>query len=186
MELEADAMFHPDTQFVIDRWTVLSRAPGVRAGVPARAAFEPETLAARLPRVFLAERDGEDASVRLAGTWIESFHDAPLKDRSLLSLWRPASRPQVAAALAQTIREARPVVIAALAGSISAPIEIILAPLRDAKGQPSLILGLYAPAAAFAIAVDEPRQLTARVSMAVGDPGRAALSLAAVGGRRIA
>lgn len=179
-------MFHPDTQFLIDRWTVLARAPGVRAGVPARAAFAPESLAARLPRTFLIERVGEDPVLRLAGSWIEAFHGEPLKNRSLLDLWRTASRPLVSAALAQTVREARPVVIAALAGSISAPMEIALAPLRSASGRPDMVLGLYVPAPSLALAVDEPRLLTARVSIGVGDPGRAALALAAVGGRRIA
>ncbi len=183
---EADAMFHPDTQFLIDRWTVLARAPGVRAGVPARAAFAPETLAARLPRAFLVERVGEDPVLRLAGSWIEAFHDQPLKNRSLLDLWRAASRPLVSAALAQTLREARPVVVAALAGSISAPMEVALAPLRGASGRPDMVLGLYAPGPTLALAVNEPRLLTARVSIGVGDPGRAALALAAVGGRRIA
>lgn len=179
-------MFHPDTQFLIDRWTALSRAPGVRAGLPARAAFAPETLGARLPRAFLAERQGEDAVLRLAGTWVESFHGEPLKDHALLTLWRSDSRPLVSAAVAQGVREGRPVVIVALAGAMGAPIEIVLAPLRDASDQPSLILGLYAPAPGLALAVDESRLLTARVSIGVGDPGRAALSLAAVHGRRIA
>jgi len=186
MEPEADAMFHPDTQFLIDRWSTLARAPQVRAGVPARADFAPESLGARLPRVFLAERTGEDAVFRLAGSWIESFHGDALKAPSLLNVWRTASRPLVAAALAQTFREARPVVVAALAGSMSAPLEVTLTPLRGSSGQPDLVLGLYVPASGFALAVDESRLLTARVSIAVGDPGRAPLSLAAVGGRRIA
>ncbi len=179
-------MFHPDTQFLIDRWSDLARAPGVRGGVPARADFTPETLAARLPRAFLVERQGDEAIVRLAGTWIEAFHGEPLKDQSLAGLWRQASRPMIASALAQTVREARPVVIAALAGSISAPIEVVLTPLRGTTGQVDVVLGLYAPASGFALAVTEPRLLTARVTLGVGSPGRPALSLAAVRGRRIA
>lgn len=179
-------MFHPDTQALIDQWTALSRKPGVRAGVPERSAFAPDGLGLRLPRAFMAERIGDDAVLRLAGSWIESFHGGALADRSLLSLWRTASRPLVAAAVIQTIREARPVVVSALAGALSAPIEITFAPFRGPSGQPDRILGLYAPTATLSFVSEDPRLLTARVSIGVGAVGRAALSLATVGGRRVA
>jgi hypothetical protein len=179
-------MFHPDTQFLIDHWTVLARRPDARAGIPDRAALEPDLLGLRLPRIFLARRTGEDAVIRLAGGWIEGFHGETLKDQPLLSLWRSASRPLVSSALTQTIREGRPVVIAALAGRIAAQIEISLLPLRGPSGEPDRLLGLYAPAATLTLATDEPRLLTARVSIGVGEAARAPLSLAAVGGRRIA
>ena len=64
-------MFHPDTQFLIDHWTGLSRRGGVRAGIPDRASLEPDALGLRLPRAFIAERHGDDAVIRLAGSWIE-------------------------------------------------------------------------------------------------------------------
>lgn len=179
-------MFHSDTQFLIDHWTGLARRADVRAGVPARASLDPADLGLRLPRAFLAERRGDEVVIRLAGSWIEGFHGRPLQGRPLLSLWRSASHPLIAAALTQTVREARPVVVAALAGSLSAPFEITLAPLRGPSGQTDRLLGMYAPAATLALATDEPRLLTARVSIAVGEVGRAALSLAAVGGRRVA
>lgn len=179
-------MFHPDTQFLIDHWTGLARRPSVRAGIPDRSALEPDALGLRLPRAFVAERDGDDAVIRLAGTWIEGFHGEPLKDHALLSVWRTASRPLVAAALTQTVREARPVVVAAVAGVLSARIEISLVPLRGPSGAVDRILGLYAPLATLSLAADEPRLLTARVSIGVGEPARPALALAAVGGRRIA
>lgn len=179
-------MFHPDTQFLIDYWTDLSRRPSVRAGIPDRASLEPDALGLRLPRVFIAARDNEDAVIRLAGTWIEGFHGEPLKDRALLSVWRTASRPLVAAAMTQTAREARPVVVAALAGALSAQMEIVLAPLRGSSGAVDRILGLYAPIVTLSLAADEPRLLTARVSIGVGETARPALALAAVGGRRIA
>ncbi|HYC67606.1 PAS domain-containing protein [Brevundimonas sp.] len=179
-------MFHPDTQFLIDHWTALARRPESRGGIPHRAALEPDVLGLRLPRAFVARRSGEDAAIRLAGSWIEAFHGEDLKDRSLLSLWRTASRPLVSTALTQTVREGRPVVVAALAGSIAAQIEITLLPLRGPSGRPDRLLGLYAPAATLTLAADEPRLLTARVSIGVGEAARAPLSLAAVGGRRIA
>ena len=179
-------MFHPDTQFLIDHWTGLSRRPSVRAGIPDRAAIEPDMLGLRLPRAFIAGRTGEDAVIRLAGTWIESFHGEPLRDRALLSVWRTASRPLVVAALTQTVREARPVVIAAVAGFVSAQIEVALVPLRGPSGAVDRILGLYAPMATLSLGKDEPRLLTARVSIGVGEAARPALALAALDGRRIA
>lgn len=179
-------MFHPDTQFLIDQWTGLSRNSSTRAGIPDRAKFAPDALGLRLPRVLMAERTADDAVIRLGGSWIEALHDAPLSGVGLLSLWRSASRPLVAAALNQTVREARPVVISALAGTVSAAIEVVLVPMRGPTGEPDRILGLYAPSGTLSLAADEPRLLTARVSIGVGEAARAPLSLAAVGGRRIA
>lgn len=179
-------MFHPDTQFLIDHWTGLSRRDCVRAGIPDRASLEPDALGLRLPRAFIAERSGEEAIIRLAGSWIEGFHSETLKDQPLLSVWRTASRPLVAAAVTQTVREARPVVVAAVAGFLSAQIEITLVPLRGPTGAVDRVLGLYAPLATLSFAADEPRMLTARVSIGVGEAARPALALAAVGGRRIA
>jgi hypothetical protein len=179
-------MFHPDTQFLIDHWMTLSRRPESRGGIPRRAAVEPDALGLRLPRAFVAHRNGEDAVIRLAGSWIEGFHGEVLKGKSLLALWRAASRPLVSTALGQTVREGRPVVVVALAGSLAAQVEITLLPLRGPSGRPDRLLGLYAPAATLTLATDEPRLLTARVSIAVGEAARPPLSLAAVGGRRIA
>ena len=179
-------MFHPDTQFLIDHWTALSRRPEARGGIPGRAALEPDALGLRLPRILMAQRSGDDAVVRLSGSWIEGFHGQGLKGQSLLSLWRPTSRPLVTTVLLQAVREGRPVVIVALAGSVAAQIEVTLLPLRGPSGRPDRLLGLYAPAATLTLATDEPRLLTARVSIGVGDAARAPLSLAAVGGRRIA
>ena len=179
-------MFHPDTQFLIDHWTGLSRRSDTRAGIPARATVEPAALGLRLPRVFMADRPGEEAVVRLAGGWIEDFHGEWLKDQPLGSLWRPASRVQIAAAMTQSVREARPVVVVAQAGEAAAQIEITLVPLRGPSGEPDRILGLYAPAATLTLASDESRLLTARVAIGVGEPARAPLSLAAAHGRRLA
>ena len=179
-------MFHPDTQFLIDHWSGLSQGEAVRAGIPERTALAPHVLGLRLPRAFVAERTPDDAVIRLGGSWIEALHDAPLKDIPFLSLWRTASRPLVFAALTQIVREARPVVISALAGAAPGAIEIVLVPMRGPTGEPDRILGLYAPVATLTLAADESRLLTARVSIGAGEPARAPLSLAAVGGRRIA
>ncbi|GAA0643008.1 hypothetical protein GCM10009101_14500 [Brevundimonas lenta] len=178
-------MFHPDTQFLIDHWTGLARKADVRGGVPGRDAFAPEVLGARLPRTFLAERRGEDASLRLAGSWIETFADRTLAKESLLSLWTDASRDMVTAALTQAGREARPVVIVGSAGTTSTQVEVTLVPLRDLDERPYLLLGLIATGSP-PVMDKSTRQIAARVTLGVGDHGRPALSLAAIQGRRIA
>lgn len=179
-------MFHPDTQFLIDHWTGLARGRGARGGIPARAALEPAALGLRLPRTLVAERRGDQSTLRLAGGWIEAFHGGPLKNRPLLSLWRTASHGAVGASVVQSLREARPVVIIAHAGQAASRIEIVIAPLRGPTGQVDQILGLYAPSTTLTLSVDEPRLLTARLSIGVGETARAPLSLATVHGRRLA
>jgi hypothetical protein len=179
-------MFHPDTHALIDLWTVLSRAGDARAGLPPRSALRPDTLGPRLTRTFLAERVGDDARLRLAGDWLESFHDGGLTGAALSSMWRTPSRPMVGAALRQTVREARPVVIVAAVGVGNAPVEVTLCALRGETAGAELILGLYAPTSTLTLPAQTPHRLTARVSMAVGEPARPRLSLAALDGRRIA
>lgn len=180
-------MFHPDTQLLIDHWTGLARAAEVRGGIPARSGLYAEALGRRLPRVFMADWQEGQPRLRLAGTALEAFYRRPLAGESLLALWRPVSGDLVAAALAQAIREARPVVVVGLApGDPAVPVEMVVAPLRGRSGRPDQLLGLFAPAAALTPVGEGPVLLTARVAVAAGEPGRPALSLAAVQGRRIA
>lgn len=179
-------MFHPDTQFLIDHWTSLSRRPEARAGIPNRAALRPDALGFRLPRAFMLERTEDEAIIRLAGSWIEAFHAEPLNRRDMLQLWTETSREPVRAALSQAVREGRPVVVAARVGMAEGPVEVAFAPLRGPSGRIDRLLGLYAPLKTLGLASDESRLLTARVSVAAGSPSRAPLSLAAVAGRRIA
>jgi len=184
--LEAKAMFHPDTQFLIDHWSGLSAAEGARAGVPLRADFQPDTLGLRLPRAFIADRIGEGGVLRLSGSWIEAFHDQSLTDRPFTCVWVPDSHALVRAAAVQAVREARPVVIVAVAGVHAATLEIALVPLRGSSGQVNRVAGLYAPSGSLSFAAQDSRLLTARVSIGVGPAARAPLALAAVGGRRVA
>jgi hypothetical protein len=184
---ETNVVFHPDTQLLIDHWTGLARAADVRGGIPERDGLYPEALGRRLPRAFVADwRDGQ-AVLRLAGTALELFYRRPLAGDPLTALWQPASTELVAAALAQSIREARPVVVVGLApGEPAVPIEMVVAPLRGPSGRPDQLLGLFAPAAALTPVAQGPVLLTARVAVGAGEPGRPPLSLAAVQGRRIA
>ncbi len=175
-------MFHPGTQSLIDRWAALPKA----AGVPLRADLEPMTFGALVPQLFSADRTAEGAAMRLAGAWIEALHGRPMRGESWLDLWAAGSRPLVAAAIVQTVREARPVVMVAEAARLRGVLEIVVAPLRTADGRPDRLLGLYQP-----IAEQERRReavgpLTARLSIGVGVPNRPALTLAALDGRRIA
>lgn len=180
-------MFHPDTQLLIDHWTGLAQAADVRGGIPARSRLHPEAFGRSLPRAFVADWQEGQPRLRLAGTALEAFYRRPLAGDPLASLWRPASADLIAAALAQSVREARPVVVVGLApGDPAVPVEMVVAPLRGPSGRTDQLLGLFAPAAALTPAGEGPVLLTARVAVAAGAPGRPALSLAAVQGRRIA
>lgn len=179
-------MFHPDTQFLIDHWTGLARTGAVRGGIPARAALRPEALGRRLPRVFIADRRDSQTVLSLAGTGLEAFWGRPLAGERLIELWSPASAELIEQAVGQTVREARPVVVAAMTpGDPALALEMVLAPMRGPSERPDRVLGLFAPTSALSPAGDAPR-LIARVAVAAGAPGRPALSLAVVEGRRIA
>lgn len=178
-------MFHSGTTWLIDLWASL---PDSR-GIPARADLRPEAVGGGLIRLFLADRRGDDAVIRLAGGPVETLHDMPLAGRSWLSLWRRESRPLVASAVIQTFREGRPVVVVADAGG--APMEIALAPLRGAAGEVDLLLGHYQPTLPARTPAEAPAwpasgPLEARLSVGVGDLRRPRLTLAARDGRRIA
>ena len=179
-------MFHADTHLLIHHWTSLSRRPSTTAGVPNRNSFHPDAMGLRLPRLFMAEIHVRGCRLRIAGSWIESFHGLTQKDRSLLTLWRETSHAMVSAALAQCIQEARPVVIKAAIGLSGDLIEVTLAPLRGPSGQIDRVVGLYAPLSTLAFGEGDSRLLTGRVCIGVGTTGRPPLSLAAIHGRRIA
>lgn len=176
-------MFHSDTRALIDLWTGLSRAQGARGGLPERAALRPDDLGSRLTRVFLAERLGDDAAIRLAGDALEAFHASPLTGARLLTLWRTESRALITSAMRQTVRAARPIVVAATAAR--GALEVAMVPFRGDGGGRELILGLYAPPGALP-RDDVSHRLTAQAVVAVGEPARPRLSLAALDGRRIA
>ena len=175
-------MFHPGTQSLIDRWTALPRA----GGVPLRSDLEPMAFGARVPQLFSADRTPGGATFRLAGAWIESLHGRPMRDVSWLALWEVESRPLVASAIVQTVREARPVVMVAEAALLRGVLEIVLAPLRGPDGQPDRLVGLYQPVVDQQGRREAVGPLTARLSIGVGVSARPALTLAALDGRRIA
>lgn len=176
-------MFHPDTQFLIDSWLDLARRSDVRGGVPARASLRPELLGARLSRTFLLEGAGSDAMFRLSGGWLEALRERPLCGARFGELWTHGSTTLVVPALAQSLREARPVVIVSQRGPETTAVEVSVAPLRGSHGRSDLFLGLVASAASLDPGAGD-RRLTARLTIAVGDRGRPALSL--IEGRRSA
>ncbi len=177
-------MFHPDTQLLIDQWTALAAGDQSSAGAPARAAVDPAAFGGRLPRVFVAERLEDDIRFRLAGGWIEDLHGGSLKGRAVLALWSPVSQPLVRAALNQCVGQTRPVVIVNAVGSRGVVVEVVVAPLRGPSGAADRYLGLIAPSATLALAKDESRLLTARLSVAAEGRPRVLTALAPVTGRR--
>lgn len=175
-------MFHPGTQKLIDQWAALPEA----GRIPARADFDPMTLGRMVPQLFSADRTPEGATIRLAGGWIETLHGDVLQGTPWLDLWKRESRPMVAAAVVQTVREARPVVMIAEAERLRGTIEIVIAPLRTADGSPDRLIGLYQSTMEQERRREAVGPLTGRISMGVGLPSRAPLTLAALDGRRIA
>lgn len=175
-------MFHPGTQNLIDTWAALPDA----ARIPARATFEPMRMGRLAPQLFSAGRSPEGATFRLAGAWIETLHARPMRGLAWLDLWAPESRPLVAAAVVQTFREARPVVMVAEAARLRGVLEIVIAPMRQADGTADRLIGLYQPVAEQERRSEAVGPLTARLSIGVGAPSRAPLTLAALDGRRIA
>lgn len=179
-------MFHADTHLLIDHWTTLSRAPSATGGIPNRNSLHPDALGLRLPRLLLAETSERQMHLRVAGSWIESFHGGALQGRSLQSLWRETSHAMIDGAVTQCFQDARPVVIKAAVGLSGDLIEVTLAPLRGASGQIDRLIGLYTPLSTLALGEGDSRLLTGRVCIGVGQPPRVPLSLAAVHGHRIA
>jgi hypothetical protein len=173
-------MFHSGTQTLIDHWTALPEA----RRIPARADFQPMAFGVLTPQLFMVEREG--ARLRLAGAWVERVHGRPLGGADWLSVWREESRPMVAAAMVQAIREARPVVLAADAARMEGVLEIVVAPLRNRAGDADRLVGLYQPVNRADREAEDIGALHARLSIGVGPIARAPLSLAAVDGRRIA
>ncbi|WGM30339.1 PAS domain-containing protein [Brevundimonas sp. NIBR11] len=175
-------MFHPGTQTLIDHWAALPEA----GRIPARAAFEPMGMGRLVPQLFTADRATEGATFRLAGAWIETLHARPMRGVSWLELWAPDSRPLVADAVVQIFREARPVVMVAEAARLRGVLEIVIAPVRRPDGTPNRLIGLYQPIMEQERRSEAVGPLSARLSIGVGLPSRAPLTLAALDGRRIA
>lgn len=175
-------MFHSGTQTLIDHWAALPEA----ARIPARADLEPLRLGRLVPQLFTADRAAEGATFRLAGAWIELLHARPMRGQSWLELWAPESRSLVAAAVVQTFRETRPVVMVAEAARLRGVLEIVIAPMRQRDGTADRLVGLYQPIAEQERQMEGVGPLRARLSVGVGPPSRAPLTLAALDGRRIA
>ncbi len=175
-------MFHPGTQKLIDQWAALPEA----GRIPARADFDPMSMGRLVPQLFSADRTPDGATLRFAGAWVETLHAGSLQGAPWLDLWRTESRALVAAAVVQTVREARPVVIMAEAERLRGMIEIVIAPLRTADDNPDRLIGLYQPLAEQERRREAVGPLAARLSMGVGLPSRAPLTLASLDGRRIA
>ena len=182
-----DSVFHSGIQRLVDAWAAL---PGA-ARIPDRAAFDPNALGRLLPQVFIAERRDEGLVFRLAGGWIERVHGRPLKGAYLLEVWRRESRLMVHRGLAQAFRDGRPMIFSAdmeMEDGALLPAEIAAAPLRGPNGLPDRLLGLYQPLSADGDEAKAVQGLVVRAMTPATTPvaRRAALTLAAVAGRRLA
>lgn len=179
-------MFHSGTQSLISCWLTLSKA----GQAPRRSEFSPALVPDLAPRLLLAERPGAQATLRLAGEFVEILYGRGLKGRPLLDLWRTESRPLVQRTALRAVREVRPFVITAEGPSrYGDPLrmEVLLAPLAGAEGRIERLLGLFQPVTSAGFDAGPEFRLTARLAAAAGPgAGRPALSLAAADGRRTA
>ena len=128
---------------------------------------------------------------RLAGGWIEGAHGRPLKGAYLLEVWRRDSRLMVHRGLAQAFRDGRPMIFSAdmeMEDGALLPAEIVAAPLRGPTGLPDRLLGLYQPLSTEGDEAKAVQGLVVRAMTPATTPAarRAALTLAAIDGRRIA
>lgn len=179
-------MFHPDTQFAIDLWTGLAEAPVARGGVPCRSTLKPEAFGPRLARAALIQGFGRDAAFRLAGGGLEALHRRGLNGLPLSRLWTSPTAELPAEARVQALGEGRPMVLTAMSDREALEVEILLAPLRDRSGRADLTLMTLAWRGELPRLTGGVRRLAVRSAVAVGEPRRPRLGLAAIDGRRIA
>jgi len=174
-------MYQSGTQRLIDTWRNLPQANRV----PYRSDLDPVALGRHLTQAFVLDRDGWRLPVRLAGGLVEQYHGV-VTGHDWLSLWQDPYRASLSAAVMRTAHEARPLVVHTRAHGLVGPLEITLAPLRGANGQIDRLLGLYQWTHEADRHAEDVSNLVPLGLVPVGSAGRAHLTLAATGGRRIA
>ncbi|MFI4972910.1 MAG: PAS domain-containing protein [Caulobacterales bacterium] len=181
-------MFHSNTKLLIDYWR---ERRGERA-LPLRSAIDPMDFAALLPQTFVAAREAGGAYIfRLAGETLADLHGRGLRGEALTSLWRPAHRVQLVAALDAALRAPSPLVVHAEGRTDDATalrLEILFAPLADSVGTADRFLGHYQPAGPLSHLHGRAFRELAILDVSGTDERQAAprLRLAAVDGRQIA
>jgi hypothetical protein len=116
---------------------------------PARSSIDPAAFAEMVTQAFVLGRDRARAyPFRLAGALLEDLHCGPLAGSDFLSLWAPADRPRVQAAIEAALHRRQSLIAAARGRTVEgaeARLEILLAPLAGRQGRVDRLLGLYQP-----------------------------------------
>jgi hypothetical protein len=181
-------LVHPNTERLTEYW----RGRRGEAALPRRADIDPMDFHTLLPQTFIVGRTAQGQyPFRLIGGLIADLHQADLRGRCLLELWRAGDRWQLKSALEFARRRPEPVLVNAdiVADEVPAVgVEILFAPLVGPSGETDRFLGLYQPTASISRLLGRPARTLALAAIARPQDGEMApsLRLAAVDGRRIA
>ncbi|WP_374575481.1 PAS domain-containing protein [Phenylobacterium sp.] len=181
-------MFHLSTHKLIDYW----RAHSLDGRSPSRQDIDPGDFAPLAPQVLMAGREASGVyPIRLVGGFVRELHQRDLRGRNLLSLFRPADRLGLQAALEMARRKPEPIVatVEARAEDAAIDMEILFAPLTGSDGGPDRFLGLYQPLTLVSRLQDRPvGEFEVRVIRSAGASNESLprVRLAALDGRRIA
>jgi hypothetical protein len=142
-------MKHAATQELYGYWRWLCQG----RAAPERNDIDPAEIRGVLADTFMLEIEGTRPTersfpVRLSGTRINALFGEEIKGGSLLSLWRPEDRTDLADLIDSVLDDTQP----AVAGSLAAPtghaplsLELILLPLRHKGRTHARMLGALSP-----------------------------------------
>ena len=180
-------MIHSNTERLIDYWR--ARKDGVLS--PGRSSIEPTDFADLLPQSFILGRAAPGQFLfRLAGGQLTRLHQRDLRRSDILSLWRPADRSRLSAAMEAARRAGEPLILAAQAVADTghtAKIEVLLAPLRAEAAPHDRFLGLYQPLEPINLLRDRASVELSLIGFATPSDSlaRPSIRLAAVDGRTV-
>ncbi|HEY4031397.1 MAG TPA: PAS domain-containing protein [Caulobacteraceae bacterium] len=181
-------MSHSNTARMLGYWEG-QRGQG---GCPLRSSIDPAAFAEMVTQAFVVGRVGVGAyAFRLAGALLEDLHGYPLSGLGFMSLWAPADRPRLQAAIEAAVSRRRSLIASAHGRSLQgseARLEILLAPLAGRQGQVDRLLGLYQPTSPLFHLKGQRIERLFLQDIAFADGGESVpspLRLAAIDGRRV-
>jgi hypothetical protein len=182
------SVFHSNTERLIDYW----RSLGGQRRPPARAALDPTAFSELLPQTFMLARVASGLyPVRLSGGFVADLHQADLRGRNALGLFRERDRRELHTALETARRRPEPMVatVEIVTDGPGLEMEVLFAPLAGGEHTPDRFLGLYQPLGRVSRLGDHRvRELAIRNLRGAGAANEEIprLRLATLDGRRIA
>ena len=181
-------MSHSNTARMLGYWEGQRNA----GACPERSSIDPAAFSEVVTQAFLLGREHAGAyPFRLAGALVEDLHGAAMVGSDFMSLWAPADRPRLQAAIETALSRRRSLIAAAHGRSVAgaeARLEILLAPLAGRQGQVDRLLGLYQPTSPLFRLQEQriERLFLDEIAFAdSGEPVPAPLRLAAIDGRLV-